>query len=227
MKKIILILFLFVSCYFIYYFTNDKKIVYVNIGDEIAMGLNSNGVISEGYGIKLKNYLVNKKKDVYYNDSFCDNDLRITDVIRMIKNYEKISINNDEFTINELLKKADLITISLGMNELYYKLLLNKNNIYSYIDSMVEDMKELLEVVSKYSNAKVIVLGYYNVTGNDYDIFSYVNYNINSIVNSMNYIYIDCDKILDIRDNSLIKRGNYYLNNYEYNKIFKIIVDKI
>lgn len=227
MKKIILILFLFVSCYFIYKFTFDNKLFYLNIGDNLALGINNSGSRSEGYSLKLKNFLDNDNRLDGYNESFCNGDFRITDIIKSIKFHDKINVNNDEFTINELLKKADIITISLGMNELYYKLMLNNDNIYSYIDKMIYDMEDLFNEIHKFSNAKVFVLGYYNVTGSNYDIFTYVNYNLERIVNNHDFIFIDVDKVLDKNELFLKNNGNRYPNNDGYEKIFKIIVDKI
>ena len=133
MKKAILILLICFSCYFVYNITNDNSLYYLNIGDALAMGITSNNVTTEGYSIKLKNYLEENKKLKGYNSSFTNKDYRITDITKSIKYHDTVIINKDEITINELLKKSDIITISLGMNELYYKLFLNKNNIYARI----------------------------------------------------------------------------------------------
>ena len=226
MKKAILILCICISCYFIYHLTEDNTLYYLNIGDGIAMGINDNNALSEGYSIKLKNYLedTNHLKD--YNDSFTNKDYRITDVLRSVKYHDKIVINNDEATINELLIKADIITISLGMNELYYKLLLNNDNIYSYVDAMMEDMKLLLKEVDRYNHKKVFVLGYYNTLNNNDDIFTYVNYSLKDIVEQQGFDFISIDNIIN-NDNYFVENGNFYLNNDGYDKIFEIIVDKI
>ena len=220
MKKAILILFIFLSCYFVYYFTCDNKLFYLNIGDGLAMGLNNNNIQSEGYAGRLKNYLINEEKLDGYNNSFVNKDYRITDINNMIKCHDKVLVNNDEFTINELLKKADIITISVGMNELYYKLFLNNDNIYEYIDNMISDMNDLLVNINKYNKNKVFVLGYYNITNSNYDVFTYLNYNIKKLVEDYNYIYVNIDNLFKNND-------NIYPNNDGYEKIFQIIVDKI
>ena len=212
MKKAILILCICISCYFIYNLTEDNTLYYLNIGDGIAMGINDNNALSEGYSIKLKNYLEDTNHLEDYNDSFTNKDYRITDVLRSIKYHDKIVINNDEATINELLKKADIITISLGMNELYYKLLLNNDNIYSYVDAMMEDMKLLLKEVDRYNHKKVFVLGYYNTLNNNDDIFTYVNFSLKDIVEQQGFDFISIDNIIN-NDNYFVENGNFYLNN--------------
>lgn len=227
MKKVILILLIFFSCYFIYNFTNDDRLFYLNIGDGLSMGINSNNARSEGYASRIKNYLDKEDKLDGYNDSFVSKDNRITDVLRSIKYHEDVLINDDNVTINELLKKADIVTISLGMNELYYKLLLNNDNMYGYVDDMLKDMDDLLKEIDRFNHKKVFVLGYYNFTGSNYDIFTYLNFNLEKAVNKYNYVFIDLDKLFRNNQDFFKKNTIIYPNNEGYERIFKIIVDKI
>ena len=226
MKKAILIILIFSSCYFVYNITKDNSLFYLNIGDALAMGIDNNNIITEGYSIKLKNYLEETKQLKGYNSSFTNKDYRITDITNSIKYHKVITINKDEQTINELLKKANIITISLGMNELYYKLLTNTNNMYTYIDEILQDMEELLIEIKKYNNKKVIVLGYYNITNNNSDIFTYINYKLNKIVTNKNFIFINLNDILN-KDDYNTNNNIFYPKKASYEKIFQIIVDKI
>lgn len=228
MKKIISILILFLSCYFIYNLTIDNELFYLSIGDGIAKGITDDGNVSEyNYTNSIKNYLTSKNKLKGFNNSFVDKDYRITDLLRIIKYKEEIVVNNDHISINELLKKADIVTISLGMNELYYKILVDNNNIYSYIDGMLSDMELLLKEVDRYNHKKVIVLGYYNTTDNNKDIFNYVNYKLKNIVNKRGFEFVDVDKIINNITNYFTNNTNFYLNNGGYQKISQIIVEKI
>ena len=228
MKKIISILILFLSCYFIYNLTIDNELFYLSIGDGIAKGITDDGKVSEyNYTDSIKNYLISKNKLKGFNNSFVDKDYRITDLLRIIKYKEEIVVNNDHISINELLKKADIVTISLGMNELYYKILVDNNNIYSYIDGMLSDMELLLKEVDRYNHKKVIVLGYYNTKDNNKDIFNYVNYKLKNIVNKRGFEFVDVDKIINNNTNYFTNNTNFYLNNEGYQKISQIIVEKI
>lgn len=228
MKKIISILILFLSCYFIYNLTIDNELFYLSIGDGIAKGITDDGNVSEyNYTDSIKNYLTSKNKLKGFNNSFVDKDYRITDLLRIIKYKEEIVVNNDHISINELLKKADIVTISLGMNELYYKILVDNNNIYSYIDGMLSDMELLLKEVDRYNHKKVIVLGYYNTKDNNKDIFNYVNYKLKNIVNKRGFEFVDVDKIINNNTNYFTNNTNFYLNNEGHQKISQIIVEKI
>lgn len=228
MKKIISILILFLSCYFIYNLTIDNELFYLSIGDGIAKGITDDGNVSEyNYTDSIKYYLTSKNKLKGFNNSFVNKNYRITDLLRIIKYKEEIVVDNDHISINELLKKADIVTISLGMNELYYKILVDNNNIYSYIDGMLSDMELLLKEVDRYNHKKVIVLGYYNTTNNNKDIFNYVNYKLKNIVNKRGFEFIDVDKIINNDTNYFTNNTNFYLNNEGYQKISQIIVEKI
>ena len=228
MKKIISILIFFLSCYFIYNLTIDNELFYLSIGDGIAKGITDEGNVSEyNYTDSIKYYLTSKNKLKGFNNSFVNKDYRITDLLRIIKYKEEIVVDNDHISINELLKKADIVTISLGMNELYYKILVDNNNIYSYIDGMLSDMKLLLKEVDRYNHKKVIVLGYYNTKDNNKDIFNYVNYKLKNIVNKRGFEFIDIDKIINNNTNYFTNNTNFYLNNEGYQKISQIIVEKI
>ena len=228
MKKIISILILFLSCYFIYNLTIDNELYYLSIGDGIAKGITNEGNVSVyNYADSIKDYLTSKNKLKGFNNSFVDKDYRITDLLRIIKYKEEIVINNDHISINELLKQADIVTISLGMNELYYKILVDNNNIYSYIDGMLSDMELLLKEVDRYNHKKVIVLGYYNTTNNNKDIFNYVNYKLKNIVDKRGFEFIDIDKIINNNTKYFTSNTNFYLNNEGYQKISQIIVEKI
>ena len=228
MKKIISILILFLSCYFIYNLTVDNELFYLSIGDGIAKGITDEGNVSlYNYTDSIKNYLTSKNKLKGFNNSFVDKDYRITDLFRVIKYKEEIIVNNDHISINELLKQADIVTISLGMNELYYKILVDNNNIYSYIDGMLSDMELLLKEVDRYNHKKVIVLGYYNTTNNNKDIFNYINYKLKNIVNKRGFEFIDIDKIINNNTKYFTSNTNFYLNNEGYQKISQIIVEKI
>ena len=70
MKKVFLILILFLSCYVIYNSTIDNKIYYLTIGDSISKGINEYGVPSYGYSDFIKDYLYKRKKLKEYNKTY-------------------------------------------------------------------------------------------------------------------------------------------------------------
>jgi len=211
MKKIILILFLFLSCYLIYNLTEDNKVSYLALGDKIADNP----------------YLEDNEKIIEYNNDYTNNDYRIIDLINIIKYNEELEINDKIISIHRLLKNADIIILSIGMNDIYYKLNSDTKNIYTYINNMVRDMNILLKEIDKYNYKHVFILGYYNIYGNYNDIFEYLNYKIEKITKKYNYEYIKLNDILKNNPNFYQNNTNFALNNQGYNEINKIIVEKL
>jgi len=223
MKKVLLILILFLSCYFIYNKTSNNKVYYLTIGDSISKGTNEYGIVTYGYNEYVKDYLEENNKLKDFNKTFTNNDYRIIDIIKILE-YNEIKNNN---SLNRLIKKADIITISLGMNEIYYKLEKNNQNIYTYIDNMIKNYDKLLNYINKFNHDKVFILGYYNVTGKSDDIFTYANHKLQEICKKYNYIYVDLSNILTNNPNYFEKKNSFAPNNAGYEKISQIIVENL
>lgn len=218
MKKIIFILVLFLSCYLIYNLTINDKLTYVSIGDYLSK--------DKTYTFYIKEYLESKNKLLSYDTTYTNEDYRITDLLRIIEYNEEKKINNKYVSIHKLLKEADIITLSLGMNELYYKLAINNDNIYSYIDEMMKDMAKLLEEINKYNHKQVFVLGYYNITNTNQDIFNYANIKLKELCIKEGYTFIPLDSIID-DSIYLLNSDKIYLNTLGYHEIYKVIAQKI
>ena len=211
MKKIILILFLFLSCYIIYNLTEEKGLSCLVIGDNIA---------DNEY---IKNHdLINT-----YNNTYIDKDYRIIDLINTIKYNEEKDLDNKKISIHRLLKNTDILIISIGMNDLYYKLNTNYQNIYTYLNDMLNNIEILLNEINKYNYKQVYILGYYNITNNNNDIFTYINYKLEKLSNKYHYKYIELNNILRNNQNYLKNNQNFELNSQGSSKISKIIVENL
>ena len=214
MKKIISILFLFLLCficYYVYNLTEDKKLYVLSIGDNIANN----------------EYIKNNKQVSTYNNDFINRDSRIIDLLNIIKYNEELDKNNKSVSIHQLLKKSDILIISIGMNDLYYKLNDNTKEIYTYLNNMIDNYEEILKEINRYDYEKVFVLGYYNISNKNNDIFTYINYKLKKITNNYDYTYLELNKILYNNQKYLLKKDNFYLNNNGYQQIYNLIVEKL
>lgn len=220
MKKIILILILFLSTWFIYNNSIDEKVNYLVLGNDLSIG-------EDNYSLYVKDYLDNKNILGNYNTSFVDLDLRITDLINKIKYNESVKINNKTVGINMLLKNADVITISIGMNELYYKLSINNENVYTYIKDMINDLDILFNLVNRYNHKRVFVINYYNINNYNKDIFNYLNYYLEMLCDKEDFEYVDVSEFLDNNIINYENSSNFYLNKYGNKKISEFIIAKL
>ena len=119
MKKLIYIGTIFFIVFLIYYFNASKKVYYVSIGDYLSYGINNFENLGNGYSDNLrKKYSNNLGK--YINYSSID-DYRVMDLINDINYNKEVIYKNKKYKLQNLLIKANIITISIGMNDLIYK----------------------------------------------------------------------------------------------------------
>lgn len=62
MKKILILGIIILSIFIIYLTTIDKKVYFLSLGDEIALGFTKEGYYELNYNDYIKEYLENKNK---------------------------------------------------------------------------------------------------------------------------------------------------------------------
>ena len=193
------------SVFLIYLTTMDREISYVAIGDYLTVGVSANQVEEFSYSDYIYDYLKSKKKVSEYLKDFSDSTYRTTDLIRDIKDNKKIFLNNKEKSIKNALIKADILTVSIGTNDVI-SILSSENvntNLYDYLDSILIDVEELFVLLRQYCKEDIIVVGYYNpYYGNKkFDsAFSYMNTKVSYLSKKYDIKYID---IYDLYENNL------------------------
>ena len=162
LKYIIVMLFIVLAIFLIYLTTLDKKVYYLSIGDYITTGIDNEFYWNQTIVEDLKD---KNKLEVYINE-FSNMNLRTTDLIYQIKNNEKKTIQGKEKSIKNALIKADLVTVSIGMNDFLYKMNLDVEDfsmeeLYDYVDEMFEDVDELLQLLREYCKEDIVITNYY------------------------------------------------------------------
>lgn len=194
--KIIISLLAIISSIFIIYKLNiDNKIYYFNIIDKKYN--------YKTYNILLKDNINNIEKYVNYEQV----DYRVTDLIRDIK--DNNNVNNKK--IQNILIKADVITLMIGNNELEYKINnIDMTELFEYSNSLLDDIDELFKLIRKYSKERIYFIGFYN--NNEYytELYTFINLRIKDMCDIYNIKYIDRKNDFDIAENVNI-----------YNKIYR------
>lgn len=192
LKKIFIISILLLSIFLIYLTTMDKKVYFLALGDSIALGDKQTS-----YPKLVTKYL--EKKDLLEESrlEFIQDDLRITDLIRDIEYNKKIIIDGKGKTIKNALIKADLVTLSIGNEELFYKLKTEKEgDLYNYIDEMMEDMDKLLKLMKEYCKEDIFVLGYFNSFSKQMDKYiDYANQKLETLSKKYMMHYVDLQSL--------------------------------
>ena len=221
-KKIILVLIILILILF-FSFPNlyKNKINYTLLGDIKTF---SNNIISKNFSDLIYEEL-NKKNETNYNKDFIQKDIRIIDIINNIKENKKIN----DINIQKLLKDSNIIILSIGNNELNYKLSKYDNNdkeIYLYLNDALNDYKYLLNLIKKYNNGKIFIISTYNDTNNKKTnkFYKYINKNIENYANKNQMIFIDK---LNKKSTYLTKTNEVYITNEGNLSLFNEIYSKI
>lgn len=218
-KKIVLIL-ICIFVYLIYNSNNEKNITYISLGDGYAMGLNPYNKKTYGYSDYLKNYLEKENKLYKYYNSYSYSDMMIRDL------YKDIRIDDNNIPIKQALRNSNILTISIGINDLIYLINKNRNKNTENIKLIRHDFNILIKEINKYYKGKIYLVGYYN---------NYKDEKLKKGLDDLNELYKKYSKEKNITyieiNNNL---GKYYENpnsNYPntlgYEQIYKKILSKI
>lgn len=233
-KKLVIFFLALIPIYIIYTMTYEENFTYVSIGDDLAKGHTPFDTYGESYTDYVYSYLKSKNSKTELNIDFIEEDIRITDLIDKIKNADK----QNNKTLPQIIKEANIITISIGSEELFSKIRSNyelyiKDNtkIFKYIDEMINNYEELIKEMKKITKADIFIIGYYNPindnTASLESIFNYLDIKFKNLEkkHKINYVPI----------NEGFNQNTYYLPNPNhafpslegYNYISTRIIEKI
>ena len=213
--KLLILIILSLSVYFIYQNTKKSNIQILSLGDGLSKGINSYTIVEYSHLNYYEDYLKSKNINVKTISNYSKEDLTIHELLELVKN------NN---YLKRDLMESHLLFITIGYNDLLYKLSLEEDisipKLDNIIDSINIEYKELLTEIKKYYKNKIIIVGYPKSNKDDY----YLNLGIrklNRILNTNNYI--DTYNLLNDRDKYFSNPNSYYPNRMGYLLIYKEI----
>ena len=228
MKKILISVVIIVSVFLIYLGFKDDKIYYVSLGDSLANGMNPYNSKDYGYTDYIQDYLKSNDKLEIYVEGIVNNNKRTIDIINDIKDNKSVFVGDKSKTLQNVLIKADLITLSIGTNDLLNNLNLDIdfsiNDLYNKFEQVVSDYEILFTLLRQYSKEQIFIIGFYNFTKNDYfdDFFQYANNNLKKLASFYDIEFIDINE--ELVNNSYLPNINSKFPNKEG---YKVIADKI
>lgn len=192
--------------------TNDKKIYYLSLGDSLAAGQTPYNTIDKSYGDYVSEYLKDRKLLEFYTKKFSKSGYRSIDLLNDLNNNKKIKVEGKNITLKHALIKADVVTLSIGSNDLFYKLNLGNEfnldefeDLYTYVDESFKDIDKLLYELRKSCKEQIMVFGFYNpftsfssnLSNMVEPIIIYANGKMQGLTKKYNMTYIDIhDKFL-------------------------------
>ena len=202
----------------IFFVTRDKKIYYLSLGDSLAAGQTPNNTIGKSYGDYIAEYFRDKEVLEFYTKDFSKSGYRSIDLLNDLKSNKEIKVDGKKVSIKNALIKADLVTVSIGANDLFYKLNIGTefdlnefDDIYTYVDETIHDVDKLLYELRKSCKEQIMVFGFYNPFTNFSSslanvvepVITYANAKIENIVRKYDMTYVDIHDTFLANDNYL------------------------
>ncbi len=213
--KILIILFIsFVLTFLIYYsLSNNCNINYLSIGDGVASGETPYHID----GISYNNYLLEEMATIKtYNDySFQNNN--ISKLITIIEKNKKV---NNTY-IKQLIHNANVITISVGMDEIVKYGITDEVN-EEYLHTFIIQYEKLIKQIRKINDNQIIIIGFYDNTYLSKSTIIILNSHLANIADKYNAVFLDINPIIK-NENYFLKKESYYFNYLAHEKIAQII----
>ena len=222
MKKLLKLLLLIVVCssvFYIYQNTKNSKYNIVNIGDELSISINSYGIKDYSPISYYKNELLKTHKKVNINNKYSEYENSILLMLEKIK--------NDNY-LKKILSSSNQVIITLGYNDLIYKLNvsdeLNSSKFYKIIKEIEQNYNNLIKEIRKYTQKEIIVILYPDTYKEDYYLKKGIVYLNQLLKNNKEITYIDTYDLLNDRKKYFSNPYSYYPNRYGYIEISRAII---
>ena len=202
----------------IYFYTDKDNLNILALGDGISTGMTSYHLEGYDYNEYLSEYLNENKRLENYYKNFNEVDETASNLVNKINN--NIESIDKKIKIKQAIKEADIITISLGMDELnnYAK----KNNLGSTkINGYLQKYDEVLKMIRKFNDKKIYLIGLYETNLINEIKINKINEELKNLAKKYNTTFIDIENIIENKE--YFSGNDYYINykgqEYIFNKI--------
>ena len=221
LKKLLILLLLSTSVFFIYNLTKNTKYVITNIGDQLSLGINSYGIKTPSYVDYYKDYLLDTKNEVIINNTYSNKKQSISNILTLIKTTPNMK---------RYLYDSNLVIITLGYNDIIYNILteenITENKYNSIMKNIIQEYEELIKEIKKYYHEQIIVVGYYDYNKENIYINKGIKELNNYLQNNKEITYINTKKLLKNKSKYFDNPSSYYPNQEAYYLISKKIIEK-
>lgn len=189
----------------IYFYTRKEDINIVSLGDGISIGMTPYNIEGYSYNDYLKNSYENiHKLNKYYE--FGSFGKTVKELIYEIKENKTKSFQDNKIEIQRAINEADILTLSIGMDELSEDKI-TKQQILEYED----DIKELFSMIKMLNNKKVFIISLYTIKKEELANVERLNAMLKEKAINNNFIFIDITNITNKKEYYLDDKS-YYIN---------------
>lgn len=239
--KLIVFVLSLAIVYFTYsiFLNQNKKMIYIPLGDSIAEGMTPYHDIDYGYTDYVADYLKKENNLSFYTKNYTKSGYTIGDVENDINNNKVVEIDNKKYYLKEMLRESDLVTLTIGANDFISGISFSNistkitdiKEIKKDIDTIANKFKDLIVLIKKYAKNQIIVTGYFNPLPRmtEYkevidEAVQYYDNLIEEICNEMNIKYVDIFEIIGNNSDVLSNPLDIHPNKKGYELISKEVI---
>ena len=227
-KLIIFLLVIFVI-FLIYKENHNHYFNYTSLGDGYALGINSYSEIDYGYSDYIKDELLTDKRLKLYTKDFSKKDQSIEHLYESITTNEKITIDSMEINLKQTLRESNLITMTIGLNDLIYHVAITPEMSEYQLNKIIEEidnnLNKLIKEIKKYYPKTIYIIGYPNIPIENIYIKEGIDKLNELYQNTKGVTYISTTDI--ISDSDFLNLNNIYPSKEGYKKIADKVLQKL
>ena len=222
-KLIIIILISALLAYGIYFVSKEDKLKIVALGDGISSGQTSFNIDGISFNDYLKDYYESKKLLKYFNTNYSYKNYKISDLINDMK--INALVKNEKIYINQMLHKSDVITLAIGEEELV-KLSITNDLDNEVLKKLIVEYDNLLFMLKKITDAKIILIGFYENKYLDKSDVIILNSEISNIAIKYKVTFINISDLM-LNKEYYLDNNSYYFNYKGHKAIAQMIIHSI
>lgn len=203
----------------IYFYTDKDNLNVLALGDGISTGMTSYHIEGYDYNDYLIDYLNENKKLEHYYKNFNEVDETASNLLnKMNNNIENI---DKKIKLKQAIKEANIITITLGMDELnnYAK---KSNLTTTKINGYLNKYEEVIKALRKLNDKDIYLVSLYETSLLTKTKVTKINEILKNLCKQYKITFIDITDIT-MHPDYFTSKKEYYLNykgqEYIFNKI--------
>ena len=223
LKLCLIILVSVILTIVIIFFVKEDFFNIVSIGDSMSKNCISTGIESVSFNDYLEEYFFKRHKLKNYNYEFSQEGLTISELNEILDKNKIGRQSNIRF--KQVLNKANLVIINIGMDELenlVFKEKFNNQNINLYL----YNFSLFLKKIRMFYHKDIILIGLYPTRELNYDVIYNINNYLRKIVGEIDGRFVDITAI-SLNSSYYASGKDYHFNNLGHEEIFNLIVKNL
>lgn len=203
--------------------TLKNKITLVSLGDGFSLGMTPYNVAGSSFNDYLKEILDENNKLDEYNNEFSQAHLKIHELNEILEDNTLGKFTR--IPIKQTIAKAEILTISIGLDELA-DASLEGNITIDILENYLKEYNNLLETIRNFYDKKIIIIGLYPAYNFDRNEAIEVNNSLKKLAGEFNSQFLDILPFY-LNNEYFLDKTSYYMNYKAHEKIATLLEEMI